>query len=50
MWFSILMSAVIIADAYMQVHGYKPFMFTWTKADNKEMPSDQTEANKSRSI
>jgi len=40
MWFSLLLSAVIIADAYMQVHGYKPFMFEWKK-DNVEMTDDK---------
>ena len=47
MWFSILIAAVIVADAYMQVHGYKTFMFTWKKedenVDNKEMPNEEAE-------
>lgn len=39
MWIAILIAATIVADAYMQVHGYKPFMFEWKK-DNTEMTDD----------
>ena len=43
MWISMLIAAVIIADAYMLVHGYKPWLFEWTKKDNKEMPNEEAE-------